>query len=67
MTGDFLFLRARSLYEDGLSRGGLARVSDGESFAVFINNPRIETPVQLDLRLIESDQFTSPTMAEAGS
>jgi hypothetical protein len=45
----------------------LARVSDGESFAVFINNPRIETPVQLDLRLIESDQFTSPTMAEAGS
>lgn len=44
----------------------LARVSDGESFAVFINNPRVETPVQLDLRLIESDQFTSPTLLRDG-
>jgi lambda family phage portal protein len=40
----------------------LARVSDGESFAILTNNPRIDTPVQLDLRLVESDQVTSPAL-----
>lgn len=41
----------------------LARVSDGESFGLLTNNPAINSPVQLDLRLVEADQVTSPMMA----
>ncbi len=41
----------------------LARVSDGESFGLLTNNPAIDTRVQLDLRLVEADQVTSPTLA----
>jgi len=41
----------------------LARVSDGESFGLLTSNERIETPVKLDLRLIEADQVASPTLA----
>ncbi len=40
----------------------LARVSDGESFGLLTNNPNIESPVQLDLKLIEAEQITSPTL-----
>ena len=32
----------------------LARVSDGESFALLTNNPGIDSPVQLDLKLVEA-------------
>ncbi|MDZ4848089.1 MAG: phage portal protein [Pirellulaceae bacterium] len=39
----------------------LARVSDGESFGLLTSNPRIESPVQLDLKLIEAEQVASPT------
>jgi capsid protein len=38
----------------------LARVTDGEAFALLTNNPQIKAPVQLDLRLIEADQVASP-------
>lgn len=33
---------------------------DGEAFCLFINNPRLQTLVQLDLMLIEADQFSTP-------
>jgi lambda family phage portal protein len=41
----------------------LARVSDGESFALLTSNPRVDSPVQLDLKLIEADQVASPSLA----
>lgn len=40
----------------------MARATDGDSFAVLTNNPRLETEVQLDLRLIEADQVTTPDL-----
>lgn len=33
---------------------------DGEAFAVLVNNPKIDHPVKLDLRLVEADQVTTP-------
>jgi lambda family phage portal protein len=41
----------------------LARVSDGESFGLLTSNERIDSPITLDLRLIEADQIASPTLA----
>jgi capsid protein len=41
----------------------LARVSDGESFGLLTNNPKIDSPVQLDVKLIEAEQVTSPTLS----
>ncbi len=41
----------------------MAKVTDGESFAVLVNNPRLDHPVKLDLRLIEADQITTPVTA----
>lgn len=40
----------------------LARVSDGESFGLLTSNESFETPVKLDVKLIEADQVTSPTL-----
>ncbi|MGC1272628.1 MAG: phage portal protein [Planctomycetaceae bacterium] len=40
----------------------MARASDGEGFATLITNPTLPTPVQLDLRLIEADQVTTPDL-----
>ena len=40
----------------------MAQVQDGEAFAVLVNNPRLETAIQLDLRLIEADQVTTPEL-----
>lgn len=33
---------------------------DGEAFATFINNPPLDHPVKLDLRLYEAEQIASP-------
>ncbi len=41
----------------------LARVSDGESFCLLTSNPKIDSPVQLDLKLVEAEQVTSPLLA----
>lgn len=38
----------------------MARVQDGESFAIMVNNPVLEHSVKLDLRLIEADMVTNP-------
>lgn len=34
-----------------------ARLVDGESFAMFVDNPLLTTPVTLDLKVVEADQF----------
>ncbi len=41
----------------------MACVSDGESFAILINNDRLPLPIKLDLRLIEADQVTTPDLS----
>lgn len=38
----------------------MARGQDGEAFALLVNNPVLEHPVKLDLRLLEADLVTSP-------
>lgn len=38
----------------------LAQTIDGEAFAVFTTNPRIDHPVKLDLQLVECDRVTNP-------
>jgi lambda family phage portal protein len=38
----------------------MARADSGEGFAVLTNNVGIDAPVQLDLRLVEADQVTTP-------
>ncbi len=38
----------------------MAQIQDGEAFAVLISNPKLPTSIQLDLRLIEADQVTTP-------
>lgn len=35
---------------------------NGESFAIFITNPRVRGPVKLDLRTIEADQVANPNV-----
>lgn len=36
--------------------------SDGEAFALFITNPKLDSPVELDLRLVEADQVATPDL-----
>ncbi len=38
----------------------MARAQDGEAFGMLVNNPVLDHPVKLDLRLIEADHVTSP-------
>ncbi len=38
----------------------LAQAQDGEAFAILTSNPKLGTPIQLDLRLIEADRVTTP-------
>ena len=38
----------------------VARAEDGEAFAVLTSNPQLDSPVRLDLRLVEADQVTTP-------
>jgi len=42
----------------------MARAQDGEAFAVLFSNEALDSPVQLDLRLIEADQVTTPGLAQ---
>lgn len=37
-----------------------ARATDGEAFAVLTSNPRLPHAVQLDLKLVEAEQVTTP-------
>jgi lambda family phage portal protein len=40
----------------------MARSESGEGFAMLVANPRVDSPVKLDLRLIEADQVTTPQL-----
>jgi lambda family phage portal protein len=41
----------------------MAKCTDGEAFAVLTANPMIDSPVALDVQLVEADRVASPTMA----
>jgi capsid protein len=45
----------------------IARATDGEAFAVLTSNPRLATDVQLDLRLVEAEQVTTPDLSPLAS
>lgn len=45
----------------------MARATDGETFALLINNPGLDTLVQLDLRLVEAEQVTTPDRTSLSS
>jgi lambda family phage portal protein len=47
----------------------MARAQDGEAFAVLFSNDDLDSPVKLDLRLIEAEQVASPALvlAKAGT
>ncbi|HUT57885.1 MAG TPA: phage portal protein [Phycisphaerae bacterium] len=38
-----------------------ARAQDGEAFAVLFSNDNIDSPIKLDLKLIEADQVATPS------
>jgi len=41
----------------------MARAQDGEAFALLVSNDNLDSPVKLDLRLIEADQVATPGLA----
>lgn len=41
----------------------MAKATDGEAFAVLTANPQINSPVQLDVQLVEADRVASPVMS----
>ncbi|RIK72252.1 MAG: hypothetical protein DCC68_26620, partial [Planctomycetota bacterium] len=43
----------------------MAQATDGEAFAILVNNPKLPTTIQLDLRLVEADQVTTPELFAA--
>lgn len=45
---------------DKLWRLRVAKIVDGEGFAVLANNPRNRHPLALDLRIVEADQVATP-------
>lgn len=40
----------------------MARVADGESFAILTSNPEIPGEIKLDLKLVEAEQVTTPDL-----
>lgn len=40
----------------------MSRAQDGEVFALLTSNSRLSTPIQLDLRLIEAEQVSTPVL-----
>lgn len=45
----------------------MAKIVDGEAFAILTTNQRVEYPVQLDLKLIEADQVSTPFLNPANA
>ncbi len=41
----------------------MAKTVDGEAFAVLTANPMVDSPVTLDVQLVEADRVASPVMA----
>ena len=56
-----LWSRAVNLAEK-LRTMRMSRAQDGEAFAVLTSNPQLPTAIQLDLRLIEADQISTPDL-----
>lgn len=40
----------------------MAKATDGESFAMLAANPMVNSPIKLDVRLIEADRVTDPEL-----
>ncbi len=40
----------------------LSRVADGEAFGLLTSNAKVQSPVKLDLRLVEAEQIASPRL-----
>jgi len=40
----------------------MAKAEDGEGFGILTNNPRLNSQVKLDLKLVEADQVTTPSL-----
>ena len=40
----------------------MAKATDGEAFALLTENPMIDSPVKLDVQLLEADRVASPVM-----
>ena len=40
----------------------MAKATDGEAFAVLTANPQIDSPVKLDVQLVEAERVASPVM-----
>jgi lambda family phage portal protein len=57
---DFTAWASETRLAEKLRTMRMSRAQDGEAFAILSTNPRIDHPVQLDLRLVEADQVTSP-------
>jgi len=38
----------------------MAKATDGEAFALLVNNPKLDHEVKLDIRLIEAERVTTP-------
>jgi len=45
---------------DKLRTMRMARADSGEAFAILTSNPGLDTPVTLDIKLVEADQVTTP-------
>jgi lambda family phage portal protein len=45
----------------------MARAESGEVFAILIANPKVDSQVKLDLRLIEADQVATPELIRQNS
>jgi lambda family phage portal protein len=41
----------------------MAQAADGEAFAILISNGKLPTSIQLDLRLVEAEQVTTPELS----
>ncbi|MCL2640721.1 MAG: phage portal protein [Phycisphaerales bacterium] len=52
---------------DKLRTMRMARAESGECFILLVANPQVDSPVKLDLRLIEADQIATPSLAAVGS
>ncbi len=44
-----------------------AQAQDGEGFALLTSNRRVSTAIQLDLRLVEAEQVTTPDLLQRGA
>jgi hypothetical protein len=55
--------RVRAPMAEKLRTMRMAKATDGETFAVLTANPLIDSPVALDVQLVEADRVASPVMS----